>query len=201
MVNIITNTIPSVKLAPAVPNNGYNCGASFTFTATPTNGGTNPAYNWFVDGINVGFHPASYTRPLLSNFSIVKVVMTANLYCKNTPNTTSNSDTVIVSGCATRLMNPDAVGNTTDEATNFELYPNPAMDNVAIRYQLPENNANAATISMMDIAGRMVKQQTIEHPETIGVAHFDLNQLQAGIYLVNVKTTGYTETKRLVVSR
>ena len=88
-----------------------------------------------------------------------------------------------------------------EEVAGFKLFPNPAMDNVTIRYQLPENNVDAAIISLLDITGKMVQMQTIEHPETIGTIRFDLNQLQAGIYLVNVKTTGYTEIKRLVVSK
>jgi hypothetical protein len=203
VVTIHPNVTPSVVLAPPSANNICK-GTPVTFTATPTNGGTNPAYQWFVNGVSSGFHGATYTRPIFTNPSIVKVVMTANLYCKNAPNTTSNTDTVTVVGCTTtRLKNPDAEVNVATEevVAGFELFPNPAMDRVVVRYQLPDNNVAAATISIMDITGKQVSIQTIEHPETIGLAHFDVSQLQAGIYLVNVKTTGYTETKRLVISK
>ena len=188
----------SVSLAAPSANNV--CFASpVTFTATSSNSGVNPVYQWFLNGANDGFHTSPYTRKIYTNNSIVNVKVYPQVACANTA--MSNSDTIKIHTCTViRLQAPNS-NDDKETIAGIELYPNPAMDNVTIRYQLPENNVDAAVISILDITGKMVQTQTIEHPETIGVAKFDLSNLQAGVYLVNVKTTGFTQTQKLVVSK
>ena len=114
----------------------------------------------------------------------------------------SNSDTVLTHSCTIiRLKSPNNTNDNIETTAGIELYPNPALNNVAIRYQLLEDDADRVTILLMDIAGKTIQSQMIDHPEMTGVVHFDLKELQSGVYLVNVKTTNYSETKRLIVNK
>jgi len=55
-------------------------GDSVTFTATPTNGGSNPAYQWKVNGVNVGINQPIYTFIPLNGDS-VRCILTSNEPC------------------------------------------------------------------------------------------------------------------------
>lgn len=66
-----------------------------TFTATPSNGGVNPSYQWKVNGINVGTNSTIYTYNPLNNDSI-RCIMTSNLACVTGNPASSNK--IIMSG-------------------------------------------------------------------------------------------------------
>jgi len=67
-----------------------------TFTATPTNGGTSPTYQWQVNSINVGINSPTYTY-VPTNGNIVKCILTSNLSCvSNNPASASVTMTVNV---------------------------------------------------------------------------------------------------------
>jgi hypothetical protein len=70
-------------------------GASVTFTATPTNGGDTPVYQWQVNGTNVGSNSATYTSSSLTSGSVVTCIMTSSATTTGSP-ATSNSITVVV---------------------------------------------------------------------------------------------------------
>jgi uncharacterized protein (TIGR02145 family) len=75
--------------------NPFCPGSSVTCTATPVNGGTTPAYQWKVNGINIGMNSPSYSFNPLNNDS-VRCVMTSNLSCVS--NNPASSNKIILSG-------------------------------------------------------------------------------------------------------
>lgn len=92
---------PSVVIAITSGSNPSAAGASVTFTATPTNGGTTPAYQWKVNGTNVGTNAATYTTTTLTNGQIVTCVMTSNATCPSPATATSNAITMTITGGST----------------------------------------------------------------------------------------------------
>ncbi len=60
IVTILPTTAPSVSITGTAANDTVCSGTSTTFTAVPVYGGTAPAYQWSVDGVNVGTG-ATYT--------------------------------------------------------------------------------------------------------------------------------------------
>ena len=71
-------------------------GTSVTLTATPYNGGTNPDYQWKLNGINVGTNSATYSYIPL-NGDVLTCQMTSNASCASGNPAASNAITITVS--------------------------------------------------------------------------------------------------------
>ncbi len=82
-VDIIINAavVPSVSITAALLT-GTLCSDSATFTATPTNGGLLPIYQWQLNGVTVGTDSNQYhTSAALANGDIVSITLTSNAAC------------------------------------------------------------------------------------------------------------------------
>ena len=84
-MNITSNTLTSVAVV-ASPGNIVCAGDNVTFTATPTNGGATPVYQWKKNGVNVGTNSNTYSNNALANLDVITVVMTSNASGCNAPN-------------------------------------------------------------------------------------------------------------------
>eukprot|EP01012_Entosiphon_sulcatum_P053363 TRINITY_DN7343_c0_g1_i3.p1 TRINITY_DN7343_c0_g1~~TRINITY_DN7343_c0_g1_i3.p1 ORF type:complete len:1047 (+),score=101.82 TRINITY_DN7343_c0_g1_i3:287-3142(+) len=86
--------VPTVSIATS--STTRCAGQSTVFTATPTNGGTSPTYQWQVNGFAVGTNSNTYTTTTLNNNDIVNCVMVSNAPCPSPFSATSNSLTMTV---------------------------------------------------------------------------------------------------------
>jgi hypothetical protein len=92
--NITINASAAPSVSIAAPNNGSTCVAgNIQFSATPTNGGQNPAYEWQVNNVASGTGP-NFSSNSLQNGDIIKVIMTSSAACAIPASATSNSITV-----------------------------------------------------------------------------------------------------------
>ena len=97
-VNYVVTVNPgdSVKDSITVSANHICAGTPVTFTATPTNPGASPFYQWKVNGGNVGTNSTTYTYPPV-NGDVVKCILTSSLtVCISNNPATSNSITIVV---------------------------------------------------------------------------------------------------------
>ncbi len=135
-----TLTVAAVAVAVSVSSSDANniicAGENVTYTATPSNGGTNPNYTWRVNGVIqlTGPFQNVFSSSTLANGDVVSVTLASNLPCATnnpatttlpaitveavpTVNITSSLATVCVGGPTTTLT-----ANTTGAITGYQWY-------------------------------------------------------------------------------
>lgn len=104
-MHVYSHSQPSVGIVASA--NPICDGTLVTFTAMPTNGGTNPIYQWLLDGNNTGNGNSTFTSSALKNGDIVACAITASTTCTDT--VFSNSVTMAVHPLPTIIFNPDTI--------------------------------------------------------------------------------------------
>ncbi len=87
-------------------------GETVTFTATPTNGGASPTYQWYNGATPIsGETNSTYVTSTLVNGDVISVQLTSNATCPTGNPATSNTITmnVIASGAASVTLTPSAI--------------------------------------------------------------------------------------------
>ena len=94
---IITPSLPASVSIAAVPSGAICAGTSVKFTATPTNGGVTPTYQWKKGGVVIPSETsATYTSTTLADNDKITVEMTSNAVCASGNPATSNEITVSI---------------------------------------------------------------------------------------------------------
>jgi len=173
-------------VAPEVKVNVmYNGGDSYTFTATPTNGGTNPTYEWFVNSSKVsGTVGNTYTTSLLKKTDNVYVIMTSNHPCVTTAKTTSR---LITTG----------VGEQITVLSDLRLYPNPNTGKFTVTGNYEMNGEATANITITNTLGQVI------HKSVANVSGGKLNHTvnlettpAAGMYIMRLEIDGKQDVLR-----
>ena len=89
------NVVPALLVGS---NSGTSicAGTSVTFTATPTNGGTAPAYQWKKNGVAVGTNSITYTDAGLVTGDVITATLTTNIACASTSTVTATAPAITV---------------------------------------------------------------------------------------------------------
>jgi hypothetical protein len=114
-ISVNASIVPTISIAQTAGTNPSASGASVTFTATITNGGSTPVYNWQVNGVSAGVTTATYTTTALTNNAIVTCVLTSNATCATPATLTSNSITMTITGGTTTYCAASTTNITTTE--------------------------------------------------------------------------------------
>ncbi len=140
-----TTVIPSVTIA-ANPGTTICAGTSVTFTATPVNGGTTPAYQWKKNGVNVGGNTATYTDAALANSNVITVQMASSSSCASPATANSNSLTMTVNPVVTPTVTVSTNTGTTVCAGTQVIFSGGVTNAGATpTYQWKKNGANVGT--------------------------------------------------------
>ena len=111
-INVTDGFATMASVSIATPTTGtISSSQSVTFTATPSNGGASPSYQWKKNGVNAGTNSATYTNSAWVNGDVVSCVMTSNAACVTGSPATSNSITMSVVADPVRFLVTDITGN------------------------------------------------------------------------------------------
>ena len=99
---------------------------------------------------------------------------------------------------ATEFVSISEMG--VEKGTLSDIYPNPAQDKAFMDFTV--NHAGNYSIEITSITGAMVKSINLgELNEGNFRKSFDLTDVSNGVYVVTLKSTAYTSSKRLVVRK
>jgi hypothetical protein len=134
------NATVNSDIVPAVAISASStsvCGATpITFTATPTNGGDTPSYQWKLNGSNVGTDSPTYTLASPANGNAISVVMTSNAApCLSTPTATSNVITLTNATVTPAVSIASSAGSSICVATNVTFTAIPVNGGSSPAYQ------------------------------------------------------------------
>lgn len=135
---------PAVSIVSSAASNTFCTGQLVTFTATPTNGGTSPSYQWKRNGSNVGSSSPTYTNSSLNNNDVITVVMTSNLSCVSTATATSNALTMI-NGTAAASVSMSVSSSSICGGNTVSFTASPVNGGASPTYQWKLNNVNIGT--------------------------------------------------------
>lgn len=145
IVSLTPAVTPSVSIA-SLSGISVCSGTSVTFTATPTNGGASPSYQWKLNGGNVGTNSNSYTNATLANGDQVSVVMTSNAACASPTTATSNSITMTINPSVTPSVSISAnPGASICPSTSVTFTAAPINGGVTPNYQWKLNGGNVGS--------------------------------------------------------
>ncbi|MFI5219701.1 MAG: T9SS type A sorting domain-containing protein [Bacteroidia bacterium] len=126
----------SISASPS----GIICsGTSVTFTATPSNGGASPVYQWKKNNGNVGTNSPVYTTTGLANNNLIKCVMTSNATLCVAGAVTSNTITALVNTSPTATI---TVNGPTTYCSGTNALTLTANSGVGFTYQWKKGSAN-----------------------------------------------------------
>ncbi|MEI8047691.1 MAG: gliding motility-associated C-terminal domain-containing protein [Bacteroidota bacterium] len=77
-ITMIVNPTMPVSVLIGSSANPVCTGTAVAYTATPTNGGTTPSYQWKVNGTDVGANSSSYSD-IPSNYDVITCVLTSSI--------------------------------------------------------------------------------------------------------------------------
>ena len=114
------NVVPTVTVASNLTGNTLCGSATVTFTASITDGGVSPSYQWKLNGSNVGTNAATYTLASALVNDQVSVVLTTSHNCQASPTTNSNTITLSASASNSYYLDADndGFGNSSSLVTD-----------------------------------------------------------------------------------
>ena len=146
---------PAVTIATAAPS---ICeGSAASFTASPTNGGAAPAYQWLVNGLPTGATGPAYINESLNDGDAISCVMTSDAACLTTPAAVSNTIIEEVKPAVNASVNIAASATTICSGTPVSFTATPVNGGPSPGYKWQVNGKDAgpdkavfATIGLAD---------------------------------------------------
>ncbi len=148
-VTMTVNPLLPVEITIAPDQNPVYEGVTVTFTATPVNGGANPAYQWKVNGSDVsGATNATYAY-IPVNGDAVTCLLTSDALCATGSPALSNTVVMIVDPSVPVSVTIEADNNPvcTGSTVNFTAYPVNGGSTPAYQWKVNGSDISGASSS------------------------------------------------------
>jgi PKD repeat protein len=148
-ITVNSNVTPAISISLTGGSNPMCTGASASFSATVSNGGTTPSFQWKVNGSNAGTNSSLFTTSSLTNGQAVTCVLTSNASCATTATATSSAITMTVNGSVTPSVSIALTSGSNPgcNGSSLSFSANPVNGGSSPDYQWLVNGSNAGTNS------------------------------------------------------
>jgi hypothetical protein len=143
------------------------------------------SYAWYRNNLAITGATAS-TYQMTQDGSYFVMVTSAN-------GCSGNSDTAQINDVTT------AINNVSNTNLAFDLYPNPAQENVTLAIDNNLAGNTPASIIITDISGRTISVKEMKLSSGRQLISLNTTDLKAGIYLVNINMNDKKGTQKLVI--
>ena len=165
-------------------------GQTVTFTATATNGGDSPSFEWLVNGQAAGSVAATFTTDQLNDQDVVACSLNSTVACLEMNPVLSNSIVVSVDSCAS------ATEFESTEADDYQVYPNPTSGKISVEFFKPKANFVA---KILNNQGQRALQTLENHTNLTHKLVFDLSSFPKGVYFLQIISSTQTSVQKLVL--
>jgi hypothetical protein len=148
---------------------------------------------------------SAYTKYTISNIQVTNGQCIIGVYTSGNQNSAAVFDDFTLSNNINPFVNRAApirplVIEATVQSTVKGVYPNPANNEVTVRYILSPNTSSSVTI--FSIEGKMVKQILFTSSDNgIGKVNIDVADLQSGTYLIKVSAGSKSTSTKLIINK
>ncbi len=172
----------------ANPSGSVCSGTTVSFTATPTNPGTTPSYQWIKNGTSVGINSAAYSDNTITNGSQITCIMTSNITCATGNPDTSNIITMTVNAvddfnaCTNDVCN-SASGTVTHNPISVD-------DGNACTTDACSNSITTSTVTINGATGLpLIWSSTTPNAPGFDIATLNVNTFPASTQITNMSAT------------
>lgn len=186
-----TTTCNSVYNLQIIDNNNKSININWDYSGIPANG-----YEYAVLPIGTAlqnsFFQPTMSAPVYNIYTTAQGDSLVNatayaVYVRVKCGATSYSE---VESKSITLHSTLSLAEATSESAN--VYPNPVSSTLTI--ELPSAEAQNATVSILDVTGKLVYTSTLSE----SISTIDVQNLVNGVYLLNIKSESVQSTTRII---
>lgn len=140
-----TSGTPSVHITSS--QDTICTGSAVVFTASPVNAGTNPSYQWILNGINTGTNNPLFTNSSLIDGDVISCAITTDplFNCANAGNASSNNVVMNVTNKGVPSVNITTISDTVCRGAVVTFSANAVNVGLNPTYQWKINGISAGT--------------------------------------------------------
>lgn len=191
-MNVDLPVLPVVTIT-ANPGANIAAGQTLVLTASATNAGSTPAYQWFVNGVPVtGATTPTFASSNFVNGDSVSCAVTSTGGCGGV--TGFNSLTVRVSGVGVQQI--------VSVASDIKLIPNPNKGTFTVKGTLATSTDEEVTMEVTNLLGQVIYNSKVTARNGELNERIELSQTLAnGMYMLNLRTENENKVFHIVIER
>jgi hypothetical protein len=190
-IHMSPNTIPTVLIGsdPLL----WVAGQPMTFTAYPLNAGSNPTYQWYLNGVILpGETFSTFNSSTLTDQDILTVVVNSDAPCA-IPDTATDDWNAITN------LGVNVGGKTIED---MKLFPNPNDGTFMLMGTFKGmTGAKPVSLEVVNAVGQVVYSETATVQNGKLDKQIKTTDISAGVYMLRISAEGYATQMKFVVNK